>query len=303
MSVELKQEAQHLIVCDNLVKIYKTGSLEIVALQGLDLHVDAAEMVGIVGKSGSGKSTLLNILGGNDVPTTGSARVAGYELATLTAKQAEAYRRHTVGVVWQQTARNMLPYLSARQNVEQPLYYAGVRRSAARQRATELLDAVGLSHRTNHLPADLSGGEQQRVAIAIAMANSPRVILADEPTGELDSATAQDILGVLRAARDDTGVTVVAVTHDPAVADVADRMIAIRDGRTSTERVRSEPLVRSAGAINVTDQEFVVVDRAGRLQLPADYIHALGIEDRVVLRLEEGRIILEPARSTKAPPV
>jgi ABC-type lipoprotein export system ATPase subunit len=293
-AMQSAEQPRDMIVCDNLVKIYKVSTLEVVALQGLDLRVAAGEMLGIVGKSGSGKSTLLNILAGNDIPTAGTAKVAGFDLLTLTARQAAHYRRHVVGFVWQQTGRNLLPYLTALQNVEQPLFYAGTPGKAARGRATALLEMVGLGDRLRHKPTALSGGEQQRVAIAIALANSPRLLLADEPTGELDSATAQEILAVLKAARQQFGVTVVVVTHDPAVADVADRTIAIRDGRTSAERVRTEEAASGDGAARVTHQEYAVVDRAGRLQLPAEYLRVLGIEGRAVLRLEDGRIVVEP---------
>ena len=289
-----------IITCDNLVKIYKVSALEVIALQGLDLRVATGEMLGIVGKSGSGKSTLLNILAGNDTPTAGTADVAGYNLVALSAKRLADYRRSVVGFVWQQTARNLLPYLTAAQNIEHPLHYTGTPRKAARRRAMELLEMVGLGDRGSHTPADLSGGEQQRVAIAIALANHPRVLLADEPTGELDSLTAREILGVLKMAQQQAGVTVVVVTHDQAVADVADRTVAIRDGRTSAERLRFEQMARSGEAAHVTHQEYVVIDRAGRLQIPQEYLHALGIDDRAVLRLDDGRIVVEPVSSVMA---
>ena len=283
------------IVCQNLVKIYKGGSLEVVALQGLDLRVAAGEMVGIVGKSGSGKSTLLAILGGYDVPSAGTVRVAGHDLLALSTREITRYRREVVGFVWQQTGRNLLPYLTAAQNVEQPLYYAGTGGKAARARAAELLTLVGLGDRQRHKPADLSGGEQQRVAIATALANHPRIILADEPTGELDSGTAADILRVLQEAQRQLGVTVIVVTHDKAVGAVADRMVAIRDGRTSSERLRVEPQAAGGPGAADTPREYAVVDRAGRLQIPPDYLRAAGITDRAALRLEGGRIIVEPA--------
>jgi ABC-type lipoprotein export system ATPase subunit len=289
-----------LIVYENLVKTYKIGSMEVMALQGLDFRVAAGEMVGIVGKSGSGKSTLLNILGGNDVPSAGTVMVAEYNLLTLHAKQAARYRRQIVGFVWQQTGRNLLPYLSAIQNVEQPLYYAGARGKTATKRATSLLEMVGLAGRMQHKPNALSGGEQQRVAVAVALANRPRLLLADEPTGELDSATAQEILGVLRMAREQLGVTVVVVTHDPAVADVADRTVAIRDGRTSAERVRVGRAHLGAGSSQVTHLDYVVVDRAGRLQIPREYLLNLGIDDRATIAIEDGRIIIGPVSNRQA---
>jgi putative ABC transport system ATP-binding protein len=285
-----------MIVCDNLVKIYRIGGREVMALQGLDLRIAPAELVGIVGKSGSGKSTLLNILSGNDIPTSGKARVGEHNLLSLSPKRLAQYRRYFVGFVWQQTGRNLLPYLSALQNVEQPLYYAGVVGRKARMRAEELLRLVGLEGRLHHQPSALSGGEQQRVAIAVALVNNPKVLLADEPTGELDSTTAQEVLGVLKLAREQLGVTVVVVTHDAAVADVADRTIAIRDGRTSTERVRVTPATASRGALDATHLEYVVVDRAGRLQIPQEYLRVLGIKDRAVLRLDDRRLIIEPVR-------
>jgi ABC-type lipoprotein export system ATPase subunit len=291
------KSGEDLVSCQNLVKIYKTGSLEVQALQGLDLRVAAGEMVGIVGKSGSGKSTLLAILGGHDVPTSGAARVAGYNLLGLSSAAMARYRRQVVGYVWQQTGRNLLPYLTALQNVEQPLLYAGVAGRKARSRAASLLELVGLAHRMHHKPTALSGGEQQRVAIAIALANTPRLLLADEPTGELDSMTAQEILGVLKMARAELGVTILVVTHDHAVADSADRAVAIRDGRTSTERVRLEGASTPGETTAATHQDYVVVDRAGRLQVPQEYLRALGISDRAILRLEDGQIVLEAPRS------
>ncbi|MGH2347534.1 MAG: ATP-binding cassette domain-containing protein, partial [Chloroflexota bacterium] len=237
---------------------------------------------------------------GNDAPTSGSAQVAGHNLATLSGKRAALSRRRVIGFVWQQTGRNLLPYLSAQQNIEQPLYYAGTFGKAAHYRAAALLELVGLRDRARHKPDALSGGEQQRVAIAIALANSPRVLFADEPTGELDSATAQEILGMLKTAQEQLGVTVVVVTHDPKVADVADRTIAIRDGRAGAERVRLATVTTVNGPAGTTHHEYAVIDRAGRLQIPQEYLRALGIDDRAVLRLEKDQIVIEPLPAAKA---
>ncbi len=284
------------IICDNLVKIYKVADLEVVALQGLDLIVNRGELIAIIGASGSGKSTLLNILGGLDVPSAGKAVVAGYDLLNMTSKDRVQYRREVVGFVWQQTARNLLPYLTALENVEMPMILDGSPRALRRQRALELLDVVGLADRAGHQPDRLSGGEQQRVAIAVALANQPEVLLADEPTGELDTSTSHEIFSLLRSISTELDVTVVVVTHDPLVSEQANRTIAIRDGRTSTETLRRTEMGEE-GQHEVIAEEFAVLDRAGRLQLPVNYVDTLQLERRVRLELEPDHIGVWPDRA------
>ncbi len=284
-----------LIMCDNLVKIYKVADLEVVALQGLDLLVEPGEFIALVGASGSGKSTLMNILGGLDVPSAGRAVVAGHALGEMDGRERTEYRRRVIGFVWQQTARNLLAYLTARQNVELPMYLNGVPRGDREQRATDLLARVGLAERGNHRPDRLSGGEQQRVAIAVALANRPAVLFADEPTGELDTATAHDVFDLLRAVNRDLGITIVVVTHDPMVSEQVKRTIAIRDGRTSTETLRRRA-VSEEGDHHVISEEYAVLDRVGRLQLPRAHVEALGLERRVRLALEPDHISVWPDR-------
>jgi ABC-type lipoprotein export system ATPase subunit len=281
------------IVCDGLVRIFKTEGVEVVALQGLDLVVDRGELVAIVGASGSGKSTLLNILSGLDVPTAGIARVAGYDLLTMSAKRRLRYRRHTVGFVWQQTARNLLPYLTARENAELPMRLA---RRFRRQRAGELLDLVGVGHCADRRPDQLSGGEQQRCAVAVAVANDPEVLFADEPTGELDEATAAEVFAALRTINAELGVTIVVVTHDTAVSGQVRRTVAIRDGRTATE-VRRTLRMGTDGAEELITEEYAVLDRAGRMQLPAAFVAELDLRDRVRLNLEPDHVVVRPADS------
>ncbi|MBT0993315.1 ABC transporter ATP-binding protein [Cellulomonas sp. DKR-3] len=287
--------ARPLVECESLVRIHQHGTVEVQALQGLDLTVGAGEMIAVVGPSGAGKSTLLAVLAGADRPTAGRARVDGWDLTDLTRAQRLAYRRSVVGFVRQQTARNLVPYLTARGNVEQPLALAGHPRRTRAARADELLDAVGVASCADRLPAQMSGGEQQRTAIAVALANGPRLLLADEPTGELDSATAQEVFGTLRAAQREAGVTVVVVTHDPAVSDQVERTVAVRDGRTSTETLRRTE-VADDGAARVIAQEYAVMDRAGRVQVPREYREALALTRRVRLALEADRVSLLPDR-------
>jgi ABC-type lipoprotein export system ATPase subunit len=283
-----------LIVCDNLVKIYKVANLEVVALQGLDLLVERGEFVALVGASGSGKSTLLNILSGLDVPSAGRAIVAGHVLGEMDARERTEYRRRVIGFVWQQSVRNLLPYLSARENVELPMMLDGLKPSERTKRATELLEVVGLGERGNHRPQRLSGGEQQRVSIAVAMANRPSVLFADEPTGELDSGTADQIFELLRGINRELGVTIVVVTHDALVSERVSRTIAIRDGRTSTETLRRAG-ISELGEHHVISEDYAVLDRVGRLQLPPGHVQALGLHRRVRLVLEDDHISIWPA--------
>ncbi|MEH1123849.1 ABC transporter ATP-binding protein [Micromonospora sp. CPCC 206061] len=275
------------IVCDGLVRIFKTDGVEVVALQGLDMVVDRGELLAIVGASGSGKSTMLNILSGLDVPTAGLARVAGYDLLSLSAKRRLAYRRHMVGFVWQQTGRNLLPYLTARENVELPLRLAGRRRNRAR--AERLLEMVGVAYCADRRPGQMSGGEQQRCAVAVAVANDPEVLFADEPTGELDEATAAEVFGALRTINAELGVTIVVVTHDHQVSSQVRRTVAIRDGRTASE-VRRSARVAEDGSHELVTEEYAVLDRSGRMQLPAPFVEALSLRDRVKLNLEPDHI-------------
>ena len=289
-----------MIVCENLVKIYKAADLEVVALQGLDLKVENGELMGIIGNSGSGKSTLLNMLGGLDRPSAGKLFVAGADLFRLTNAELVKYRLETVGFVWQNNARNLIPYLTAQQNVELPMLLRGKRK---RERAQDLLDLVGLSHRKNNRLSELSGGEQQRVAIAIALANEPKLLLADEPTGSVDTRTAAMILDLFQELNRSFGLTVVIVTHDLELARKVDRVVAIRDGKTSSEIVRRKGAVAEQtmlpdkeAAEEDTHDECAVLDQAGRLQIPEEYLQAIGADGKLRIELEEDRIVLFPPR-------
>ncbi|MCB6615973.1 ATP-binding cassette domain-containing protein [Ruminococcus sp. 210702-SL.1.03] len=295
---------EYMIKCENLVKIYKTSEIEVVALQGLDLLVKRGELMAIVGNSGSGKSTLLNMLGGLDRPSAGQLFVDGKNLLKFTDKDYVDYKRSTVGFVWQNNARNLVPYLTAVQNVELPMLLQG--RKKRRERALELLDKVGLLKRKNSRLDQMSGGEQQRVAIAIALANNPKLLLADEPTGSVDTKTSNVILDIFKELNRTEGLTIVIVTHDVKLARHIDRVVAIRDGRTSSEIVRRRSykedlaeLDAQSEAVDVvkteaendedfTHEELVVLDRAGRLQLPKDYMDQMGLHggDRVKVELD-----------------
>jgi putative ABC transport system ATP-binding protein len=303
--------AEPFIICDNLVKIYKVADLEVVALQGLDLQVADGEMLGIVGASGSGKSTLLNILGGLDRPSAGRVTVDSQDLLKLSDLALDRYRRTQVGFVWQQTARNLIPYLSARENIELPMTVAGVGLREKRAGSRDLLERTGLWEHRRHRLAQLSGGQQQRVAIAVALANQPQLLLADEPTGEVDSATAQGLLDLFRELNQAYGLTMIIVTHDPQIARRVDRVVAIRDGKTSTETIRRvsqleqamvgerQPTEQAAGEAE-DYQEYVVLDSAGRLQVPREHLEKLGIGDRVTLEVTAEGVLIRPVAGREA---
>ena len=288
-----------LIVCENLVKIYRLNqeggaSVEVQALQGLDITVREGEMLGIVGASGSGKSTLLNVLGGLDRPTGGRALVGKQDLGRLSEHAIDVYRRKTVGFVWQQGARNLIPYLTAAENIELPLTLSGQVGKSTRERALELLELVGLLDRTGHRLEELSGGEQQRVAIAIALANKPMLLLADEPTGELDTVTAQTIYDLLRDLNKRLGLTLVIVSHDPGIAQHVDRVVAMRDGKLASETVRVQ---KSDGGEHHV--ELSVLDAVGRVQLPREYLEQFNIKRRVLIETTaEGILIRKPEGET-----
>lgn len=289
-----------LITCDRLVRIFSADGVEVQALQGLDLLVREGEVMALVGASGSGKSTLMNILAGLDKPTAGAARVAGHDLLTMSAKQRLAYRRETVGFIFQQTSRNLLPYLTAAQNVALPMQLARTRggRRVQAERTSELLDLLDVADCRDRRPHQMSGGQQQRVALAVALANDPAILLADEPTGELDSHTAEEVFAAFRTANEALGTTIVIVTHDRSVAGEVRRTVAIRDGRTSTEVLRRSEVDSATGQETLVAREYAMLDRAGRLQLPADYTRALGMRDRVALELEPDHIAVRPDDAT-----
>jgi ABC-type lipoprotein export system ATPase subunit/bifunctional DNA-binding transcriptional regulator/antitoxin component of YhaV-PrlF toxin-antitoxin module len=291
------------ILCDNLVKIYRVVDHDVVALQGLDLVVEPGELLGIVGVSGSGKTTLMNILGGLDRPSAGRVWVDGKDLLKMSVIEMDYYRRNTVGFLWQQSSRNLISHLSARKNVEMPLILSGENSGYRRKQADHLLDAVGLADRRRHRLAELSGGEQQRVAIAVALANNPKLLLADEPTGEVDETTAQTIYQTIHDLNREFNLTTLIVSHDPNLAHHVDRVIAIRDGKVSTETVRQSEVNFASDVPNqLGDQEragkvfreLTVLDSAGRLQVPKEYLDRFNINGRVQLEPTEVGILIVP---------
>jgi ABC-type lipoprotein export system ATPase subunit len=288
------------IICEDLFKIYKLADLEVVALRGLDLKVRRGELMAIVGASGSGKSTLLNILGGLETPSAGQVTVGGRDLLTMAPQDVVAYRRKDAGFVWQQGGRNLIPYLTAYQNVELPLILLGWPAKKRRERTRELLEAVGLKNRMKYKPVLLSGGEQQRVAIAIGVAHNPPLLLADEPTGELDTQTSAGIFDLFRSLNQSYGITIVVVTHDANVMSKVDRVVTIRDGRSSLEAVRSaRTFERPTGKARETFDEFVLVDKAGRLQLPKELMEKLNLQDRTRVTFAGDHIIIEPEKGKR----
>jgi ABC-type lipoprotein export system ATPase subunit len=272
------------ILCENLVKVYKPANLEVIALQGLDLVIQAGEIIGIIGSSGSGKSTLLSVLGGLDKPSAGRCLVNGKDLLKMSENDRTLYRRESVGFVWQQGARNLVHYLSAAQNVELPMMLAGkMNIKAMHKRTDDLLEAVGLADRKHHKMSGLSGGEQQRVAIAVALANAAPLLLADEPTGELDTRTALTVYQALHDIRTRYGVTILIVSHDRNIAHYVDRVMGIQDGKVATETTAA-----------LQGEARLMLDSAGRLQIPKAMRERYGIGSRVALEETAEGLVIKP---------
>ncbi|MDE7436046.1 MAG: ABC transporter ATP-binding protein [Lachnospiraceae bacterium] len=296
-----------MISCDSLVKIYMTDNRKVMALEGLDLTIEDGEMMAIIGKSGSGKSTLLHMIGGLETPTAGLLTVDGKDISGFTEKEMVEYRKKKVGFVWQKSARNLFPYMTVLQNVVTPMNFSRGKRSERRKRAMELLEAVGMDRHAGKFPAQLSGGEQQRVAIAVALANDPAILLADEPTGAVDTRTANQIFSLFHKLNRELGITIVIVTHDMALADRVDRTVLISDGKISTEKIRkesAEEMLRKAQEAGFTGEEtdagkqdtheeYSVLDKAHRLQLTEEMLEEAGIDsNKVRVEVVDGKVII-----------
>lgn len=287
-----------MVGCDNLVKIYKTKDSEVLALQGLDMNIEAGELMAIVGKSGSGKSTFLNMIGGLDKPSAGKLFVDGKDLFKLNQQNLIEYKKRTVGFVWQNNARNLFPYLNAMQNVQVPMIFTKEKKK--KENALRLLELVGMAHKKYNRLGELSGGEQQRIAIAIALANNPKILLADEPTGSVDKQTADYILEVFRELNHTLKTTIIIVTHDLNLAKRVHRVVSIQDGKISSEmhaKYDYQKRMNSITKFQEEHDEYTILDRVGRLQLPQDMLDKMGVKDNKV-RLEyfKDTIVIKPVK-------
>lgn len=287
-----------MIQCDSLVKIYEMEQHKVMALEGLDLTIEDGEMMAIIGKSGSGKSTLLNIIGGLESPTAGILMVDGKDLSSYTEKELVLYRRDKVGFVWQKSARNLFSYLTALENIEAPMqFHPGTSAREKRKRARDLLKAVGMEAHADKFPSQLSGGEQQRIAIAVALSNQPSILLADEPTGAVDTKTANQIFELFHKLNEGFKITIIIVTHDMALADKVERTVLISDGKISTEKIRKvslEELQRLANTAEFTHEEYSVLDKAHRLQLTEEMLEEAGIDsNKVRIEVQDGKILIQ----------
>ena len=293
--------SENIIMCENLVKIYKTRDLEVMALQGLELTVKRGELMAIVGNSGSGKSTFLNMAGGLDRPSAGKLFVNDKDLFAMKEGELRKYKQKEVGFVWQNNARNLFPYLTALQNVELPMRFMKKEKKeeiSGKEYALELLERVGMEHKRHSKLSELSGGEQQRVAIAIALANRPNLLLADEPTGAVDTKTSGYILDVFRKLNEEKGLSIVIVTHDRNLAKKVNRVVRICDGKVSSEEIVKESYeerFKEVGDLEMASlhESFAVLDRAGRLQLQREDLMKIGVKgNKVRIEVQEDKIMI-----------
>ncbi|MBO5426136.1 MAG: ATP-binding cassette domain-containing protein [Lachnospiraceae bacterium] len=293
-----------LIVCDGLVKIFKTEDVEVMALQGLDMEIKRGELMSVIGKSGSGKSTLMNIIGGLEKPSAGKIITNGKNLSEMTEKEMVTYRKKTVGFVWQKSERNLFKYLTALENIEAAMNFSGKSKKEKRSKALELLEMVGMSHKKDSYPTKMSGGEQQRIAIAVAIANEPDILLADEPTGAVDTKTSNRIQDLFRKLNKELGITIIIVTHDMKLAAKVDRVVMISDGKISTEKIMKQEYrekidsLTDAELVEDAHEEFSVLDKAGRVQLSDEMLESAGIDtNKVKVTVEDGKVIITAENS------
>jgi len=274
---ELSEEYK--IVVRDLMKVYKRGQKEVIALRGVDFEVNSGEFLSIIGPSGSGKSTLLKMLGALDRPTAGAILYDGHSVTNLDDRRSMLYRRQKVGFVWQ--VGNLVPGLSALKNVILPMKLAGAPSKPSHERAKMLLETLGLGHRMEHKPNQLSGGENQRVAICVALANNPELLLGDEVTGELDSETTEIVMESLKSTNKEFGTTVINVTHNPKVAEYADRVLRIRDGLIEGQK-------------HILYGDITEIDAKGRMVIPETVRRLAGLGKRVVLRATSEGLLISP---------
>jgi len=301
----LKQEEMYnhaddpIIVCDGLVKIYKTEDVEVMALQGLELEVKRGEILSVIGKSGSGKSTLMNIIGGLERQSVGTIIVDGMNLADMTEKEMVQYRKKKIGFVWQKSSRNLYSYLTSIENVEAAMNFTRLDAGQKHEKAMRLLEMTGIAHKMNSYPAQMSGGEQQRVSIAVALANDPDILLADEPTGAVDSKTSNMIQDLFRKLNQEMGLTIIIVTHDVKLANKVDRVVMISDGKISTEKIMKAQVREQIAHISSDEldddahDEYSVMDKAHRVQLNEEILEAAGIDtNKVKIRVVDGQVVI-----------
>lgn len=297
---EEQWDPELLIRCDSLVKIYKSEDVEVMALQGLDLEIKKGELMAVIGKSGSGKSTLMNMIGGLERPSAGKLYIDGKDLFALNDSEMVEYRNKTVGFVWQKSSRNLVPYMTAIENIEVPMYFTKKSPEKMRQKSLELLEKVGMLHKKDSYPAQMSGGEQQRVAIAVALANEPVILLADEPTGAVDSKTSNKIQDLFRSLNKELGITIIIVTHDISLANKVQRVVMISDGKISTEKIMKEEFQRAMNLLdgesvsgNESHEEYSVLDKARRLQLNEEILAAAGIDsNKVKVQVIDDKVVI-----------
>lgn len=270
---------EYKIIVRDLMKVYKRGQKEVIALRGLDFEVNAGEFLSIIGPSGSGKSTLLKMLGALDKPTAGAILYDGHSVTTLDDRRSMLYRRQKVGFVWQ--IGNLVPGLTALKNVILPMKLAGAPSRQSNERARMLLETLGMSPRIDHKPNQLSGGENQRVAICVALANNPELLLGDEITGELDSETTEIVMEALKNTNKEFGTTVINVTHNPKVAEYADRVLRIRDGLIEGQK-------------HILYGDITEIDAKGRMVIPETVRRLAGLGKRVVLRATSEGLLISP---------